>query len=242
MLHFIKLDNYSSTPKYQQIYNSITQGIEDGNIEAGSRLPSIPEICSNFDIAKKTVEKAYRMLKEKNVIKAVHGKGHYVRTSQVQQRRRIFLIFNKLSRHKKIIYDHFVKEMGEDVAIDFYVYHNELALFREMLTNPNHHVVYSGMPLDAFVGASPPENWRALAGVAEGTPKPPIILMLAALEPRKRHRELIEVFGRVVDRFPEVRLLCAGDGPARLDGVELEDAHDPLPRGQVAEVGEEAAR
>lgn len=143
MLHFIKLDNYSSTPKYQQIYNSITQGIEDGNIEAGSRLPSIPEICSNFDIAKKTVEKAYRMLKEKNVIKAVHGKGHYVRTSQVQQRRRIFLIFNKLSRHKKIIYDHFVKEMGEDVAIDFYVYHNELALFREMLTNPNHHVVYS---------------------------------------------------------------------------------------------------
>ena len=44
MLHFIKLDNYSSTPKYQQIFNSITQGIEDGNIEAGARLPSIPEI------------------------------------------------------------------------------------------------------------------------------------------------------------------------------------------------------
>ena len=143
MLHFIKLDNYSSTPKYQQIFNSITQGIEDGNIEAGARLPSIPEICSNFDIAKKTVEKAYRMLKDKGIIEAVHGKGHYVKTARVRQRRRIFLIFNKLSRHKKIIYDQFVRELGDDVAIDFYVYHNEFQLFREMITNPNHRVVYS---------------------------------------------------------------------------------------------------
>lgn len=83
----------------------------------------------------------------------------------------------------------------------------------------NHHVVYSGMPLEAFVGATPPENWREIAGVGNGAPKPPILLMLAALESRKRHRGLIEVFGRVVERFPEVRLLCAGEGPDR-DEVE----------------------
>jgi glycosyltransferase involved in cell wall biosynthesis len=85
----------------------------------------------------------------------------------------------------------------------------------------NHHVVYSGMPLEAFIGASPPVDWRALAGLDEGQPKPPILLMLAALEPRKRHRELIEVFGQVVERFPEVRLLCAGEGSER---AEIETA------------------
>lgn len=143
MLHFIKIDNYSSTPKYQQIINAIMQGIEDGNILDGSRLPSIPEICTNHDIAKKTVEKAYNILKEKDIIEAIHGKGHYVKTSEVSQRRRIFLIFNKLSRHKKIIYDSFVKTMGEDVAIDFYVYHNEFPIFKDMIINPNHAVVYS---------------------------------------------------------------------------------------------------
>ena len=79
----------------------------------------------------------------------------------------------------------------------------------------DHHVVYSGMKLDAFIGATPPEDWRELAGVEEDAPKPPILLMLAALETRKRHRELIEAFGPVVERFPEVRLLCAGEGPAR---------------------------
>lgn len=81
----------------------------------------------------------------------------------------------------------------------------------------DHHVVYSGMPLDAFIGAAPPENWRALAGVEAIAPKPPILLMLAALEPRKRHRELIAVLGDVVERFPEVRLLCGGEGPARAE-------------------------
>lgn len=143
MLHFIKLDNYSSTPKYQQIFNAITQGIKDGNIQEGTKLPSIPELCSNHDVAKKTVEKAYNLLKEKGIIEAVHGKGHYVKTVQVQQRRRIFMIFNKLSRHKKIIYDNFVKTVGDDAAIDFYVYHNEFSLFKDMILNPNHPVVYS---------------------------------------------------------------------------------------------------
>ena len=79
----------------------------------------------------------------------------------------------------------------------------------------NHHVVYSGMPLEAFIGAEPPENWRSLLGIGKGTPKPPVLLMLAAFESRKRHRELIEAFDRVVERFPEVRLLLAGDGPER---------------------------
>ncbi|WP_348640475.1 glycosyltransferase, partial [Mesorhizobium sp. M2E.F.Ca.ET.154.01.1.1] len=48
-----------------------------------------------------------------------------------------------------------------------------------------------------------------------GEPKPPVVLMLAALEPRKRHVEFIESFGQVVDRIPNVRLLVAGEGPAR---------------------------
>lgn len=143
MLYLIKIDNYSSTPKYQQIFNCITKGIEDGNIESGEKLPSIPEICSANDIAKKTVEKAYNLLKAKGIIEAIQGKGHYVKATEYKQKRRIFLLFNKLSRHKKTIYDSFVKTLGEDAAIDFYVYHNEFSIFNDLLTKPHHNAVYS---------------------------------------------------------------------------------------------------
>ncbi|MDX8455558.1 glycosyltransferase [Mesorhizobium sp. VK9D] len=78
-----------------------------------------------------------------------------------------------------------------------------------------HHVVHSGFDLVRFANAQWPEEPHLLLGTAAGEPKPPVVLMLAALEPRKRHIEFIEAFGQVVDRIPNVRLLLAGEGPAR---------------------------
>lgn len=81
----------------------------------------------------------------------------------------------------------------------------------------NHFVVYSGMKLSAFRDAAPIEDWRAMLGVAEREPKPPVILMLAALEPRKRHVALIDAFASAVERRPDIRLVLAGEGPHRAE-------------------------
>lgn len=90
----------------------------------------------------------------------------------------------------------------------------------------NHTVVYSGIDLKRFRNAVPPEHWRSLCGIPPAASKPPIILMLAALEPRKRHIELIEAFRSVVATHPRALLLLAGEGPART-AIEKEiDDHD----------------
>jgi hypothetical protein len=44
-------------------------------------------------------------------------------------------MFNKLSAHKKIIYDSFVSKLGEAATIDFYVYNNNFSLFKNLLQN-----------------------------------------------------------------------------------------------------------
>jgi glycosyltransferase involved in cell wall biosynthesis len=77
-----------------------------------------------------------------------------------------------------------------------------------------HFVAHSGFEVERFHGASVPDHWRALAGVPEGT-TPPIVLMLAALEERKRHVEFVSAFARVVAKVPNVRLLLCGVGPTR---------------------------
>jgi hypothetical protein len=51
----------------------------------------------------------------------------------VLQDLKIFLIFNKLSAHKKIVYDAFVETLGEKAAIDFYIYNNDYGLFKKLL-------------------------------------------------------------------------------------------------------------
>lgn len=133
MLYHIKINDYSNTPKYQQIYNSIVEGIENHDILPGDKLPSIHEVCAQFDVAKGTVERAYELLKEKEIIGAVKGKGFYINYTQTGKNLKIFLLFNKLSTHKKIIYDAFVESLGSGVSIDFFIYNNDFRLFRDLV-------------------------------------------------------------------------------------------------------------
>jgi glycosyltransferase involved in cell wall biosynthesis len=80
-----------------------------------------------------------------------------------------------------------------------------------------HFVAHSGFDVARFQNAQIPEDWAILAGVCAGAPKPPIVLMLAALEERKRHVALLSLFDKVVQRIPHIRLLLCGEGPTRSD-------------------------
>jgi glycosyltransferase involved in cell wall biosynthesis len=80
-----------------------------------------------------------------------------------------------------------------------------------------HHVVHSGFELPRFRNAVRPRDWRDLLRVQPNEPPPPVLLMLAAFEPRKRHLEFLEYFPNIVARFPDVRLILAGGGGHRTD-------------------------
>ncbi|GAB3577366.1 GntR family transcriptional regulator [Spirosoma luteolum] len=145
MLDYIAITDTSSVPKYQQLINSIVSGIETKDIRPGDKLPSIHDITAEFDVAKRTVEKAYDLLKEKDIVVAVKGKGYYINHTSVGRNLKIFLLFNKLSAHKKIIYDSFVDALGADTPIDFFIYNNDFRLFRDIIQKEgarhSHYVV-----------------------------------------------------------------------------------------------------
>jgi glycosyltransferase involved in cell wall biosynthesis len=80
-----------------------------------------------------------------------------------------------------------------------------------------HHVVPSGFDLSLFRNATVPEDWRDLLRLAPDDPRPPVVVMLAVFEARKRHLECLEELPRIVARFPEARFVFAGDGRLRND-------------------------
>lgn len=131
----ISIDEYAVTPKYIQLTNSIVNAIEKGKMENGYLLPSINDLSFELDISRDTAEKAYRHLKKLGVIGSVPGKGYFIANTDVKQPVKIFLLFNKLSTHKKIMYDAFVASIGDDAVIDFYIYNNDFSLFRKLLMN-----------------------------------------------------------------------------------------------------------
>jgi DNA-binding transcriptional regulator YhcF (GntR family) len=132
LIHF---DEFSATPKYQQLANSIIKAIEDGKLQVDDVLPSINELSFEFEICRDTAEKGYKYLKKQGIIGSVPGKGYFIKNIDVDRTTKIFLMFNKLSPHKKIIYDFFVSSFRGTAAIDFYIYNNDLALFRKLLEN-----------------------------------------------------------------------------------------------------------
>lgn len=79
----------------------------------------------------------------------------------------------------------------------------------------SHCVVHSGFDLKRFDLASLPEDWQYLLKIGQVKLRPPVLLMMAAFEPRKRHLEFLQAFPRVVTHFPNIRLLLAGEGKLR---------------------------
>jgi len=131
----ISFDEYSVTPKYLQLTHSILKGIEEGKIHKDYILPSINDLSYELEISRNTAEKAYRHLKQLGVVGSVPGKGYFITQSDFKQTIKVFLVFNKLSAHKKIIYDSFVSTLGEKAAIDFYIYNNDFSLFKKLVQN-----------------------------------------------------------------------------------------------------------
>jgi len=131
----IEISEHSVSPKYLQIINSIIKGIEQGRISENYLLPSINELGYELDVSRDTCVRAYSGLKKMGIVWSVPGKGYFVTNTVFTRRTKVFLMFNKLSTHKKLIYDAFVATLGENATIDFYIYNNDYSLFKDMLIN-----------------------------------------------------------------------------------------------------------
>ncbi len=133
LLDLIKVDSYSITSKYLQIVNCVIREIQKGTVSIDDPMPSINELSNELDVARDTVERGYRHLKNLGIIQAIPRQGYFIRSNQFTQPLKVFLLFNKLSAHKKTIYDSFVAALGDHAVIDFYIYNNDFILFKNLL-------------------------------------------------------------------------------------------------------------
>jgi glycosyltransferase involved in cell wall biosynthesis len=102
-----------------------------------------------------------------------------------------------------------------DAFIDVSSGMRDLCLAAGVGAAEQHHVIPSGFDLRRFRDARRPDDWRELLALRPQEPAPPVLVMVSAFEPRKRHLEFLQEFPKVIDRFPNVRLVLAGDGKLR---------------------------
>ncbi len=131
----ITLDDQSATPKYQQLANSILNAVQNGKLKKDQALPSLSELSFEFEISRDTAERGYRYLKEMGVLGSFPGKGYFIKSTNINQQLSVFLLFNKLSPHKKIIYDSIAASLNQQAIIDLYIYDNDFSFFKKLLNS-----------------------------------------------------------------------------------------------------------
>ncbi len=133
MIKFIKIDENSRVPKYQQIVDSIIFNISNGNLKMDQKIPSINRFSEEFYMSRDTVEKAYNILKDRKVISSIRGKGYYITRTKLISKVNILFLFNKLSAYKMKTYNSFINNIGPNAHTDLHIYHCDEGLFLNLL-------------------------------------------------------------------------------------------------------------
>ncbi len=132
-VQYIKISENSRIPKYKQIVESVIKDIRIGSLSINEKMPSIREYCDESNYSKRTVEKAYNILKKRKIITSIPGKGFYNTRTKLISKKNILFLVNKMSSYKLQIYNSFVQSIGLNVHTDLHFYHCNESLFLKLL-------------------------------------------------------------------------------------------------------------
>ncbi len=129
----VKIDSRLSLPKYKQIIHSIELAIEKRLLKKGDKVPSINQICSDFNLSRDTVMQAFNELKSKGILLSQPGKGYYIATTEIQHAENIFVLFDELNAFKEDLYNSLIDTLKGRANVDVYFHHFNYRLYKNLI-------------------------------------------------------------------------------------------------------------
>jgi len=134
-------------PVYKQIVQNVLDGIEQKKILAGMKMPSIHKMKDEFGLAPGTVIRAYEELREMGIISSKQGKGYYISSIQIQQKIRVFLLFDRMNAYKEILHDSIIHNLNPGIEMDVFFHHYDIKRFEKLIReNLGKYSYYAVMP------------------------------------------------------------------------------------------------
>ncbi len=78
-MNYIRINKFSKTPLYIQLYDSIKAAIHNGQLKDKDKLPPEEVLAETFNISRPVIRQAYRALHEEGLIERFQGRGSFVR-------------------------------------------------------------------------------------------------------------------------------------------------------------------
>ena len=133
-MKYIQIDDSLGVPKYRQIINSIYTAISIGELKLGDKIPSLNQICTEFELSRDTVMVAFNELKAKGIINSIPGKGYYINSVEINVDQKIFLLFDELNAFKEDLYTSFLNSLDNKSTVDIYFHHFNYQVFKDLIS------------------------------------------------------------------------------------------------------------
>lgn len=75
---WVRLDPKAGTPLFDQLRTQIIDGIRDGRLAAGARLPTVRDLAARLGLAVNTVARTYRELETSGMVETRRRLGTFV--------------------------------------------------------------------------------------------------------------------------------------------------------------------
>jgi DNA-binding transcriptional regulator YhcF (GntR family) len=78
LVDWVRLQPKAATPVFDQLRTQIIDGIRDGRLAAGARLPTVRELAARLGLAVNTVARTYRELETAGMVETRGRQGTFV--------------------------------------------------------------------------------------------------------------------------------------------------------------------
>ena len=141
-MNLISVDERLGSPMYKQIVMSVEEGLTNGLIKKGDKLPSINSIRDKFSLSRDTVLMAFSELKARGIVESVSGKGYYIKSENIKVKQKIFLLFDELNAFKEDLYTAFLQNLQQDIQVDIFFHHFSFDVFSKHINDANGNYNY----------------------------------------------------------------------------------------------------
>ncbi len=144
MSEFIpKINPGSGVTKFKQLVDAIENAVASNVLKVGDPLPSVNKLCSELNLSRDTVFKAYSELKSRGIVESFPNKGYFV----ASDRSGVFLFLDTFKAYKEVLYGAFRDSLPANYTVDLHFHHYNIDVFRNILLNAigkyTHYIVMS---------------------------------------------------------------------------------------------------
>ncbi len=125
----LNINASNSQTKLQQLVNSITEAISNGQLKVGDLLPSVNQLSSESGFSRDTVFKAYNILKQRNIVESAPQKGYYVANESFK----VFMLLDDFSAFKEQLYQAFRTDLPDSHSVDLLFHHYNPDVFQQLI-------------------------------------------------------------------------------------------------------------